>query len=75
MKCYFDMNPNDVFVYFQDVDKLKIEVDQVYKSLTYIKEVVDKETLQILPATASAVLETVTGVFSLLSNYFANQER
>ncbi|CAI9716445.1 rap guanine nucleotide exchange factor 1-like isoform X1 [Octopus vulgaris] len=67
-----DKHDKDITI--DDVDKLKIEVDHVYKSLKYIKEVVDKETLQILPATASAVLETVTGVFTLLSNFFSNQD-
>ncbi|XP_064617098.1 rap guanine nucleotide exchange factor 1-like isoform X2 [Liolophura sinensis] len=57
-----------------DIDKLKDEVANVHRSLGYIKEVVDKEKLQILPGSATIVLDTVMEVFTLLSNYFMNQE-
>ncbi|XP_076090493.1 rap guanine nucleotide exchange factor 1-like isoform X7 [Mytilus galloprovincialis] len=57
-----------------DVDKLQEEVNKVYRSLNYIKAVVDNEKLQVIPTTATVVLETVMDVFNLLSHFFMTKD-
>lgn len=57
-----------------DVDKLQEEVNKVYRSLNYIKAVVDNEKLQVIPTTATVVLETVMDVFNLLSHFFLTKD-
>ena len=63
------------FLYFQDLQKLQTEVDNVYRSLRYIKAVIDQEKVQIVPNTASVVLDTVNDVFVILNNFSQNHER
>jgi len=63
------------FMYSQDADKLQEEVDKVYRSLKYIKAVVDHEKLQVIPNTATVVLETVMDVFNLLNKFSMTQDR
>ncbi|XP_063425068.1 rap guanine nucleotide exchange factor 1-like isoform X11 [Mytilus trossulus] len=58
----------------KDVDKLQEEVNKVYRSLNYIKAVVDNEKLQVIPTTATVVLETVMDVFNLLSHFFMTKD-
>ena len=60
---------------FQDLDKLQSEVNNVYRSLRYIKAVVDQEKLQIVPNTATVILDTVMDVFTILNSFFMNQDR
>lgn len=60
---------------FQDVDRIDAESKKVFRSLRYIQDVVDKNILQLLPGSATVVLETVMEVYQLLSTYFINQER
>ncbi|XP_076090498.1 rap guanine nucleotide exchange factor 1-like isoform X12 [Mytilus galloprovincialis] len=59
---------------YKDVDKLQEEVNKVYRSLNYIKAVVDNEKLQVIPTTATVVLETVMDVFNLLSHFFMTKD-
>ncbi|KAK3601026.1 hypothetical protein CHS0354_008138 [Potamilus streckersoni] len=58
----------------QDIDKLQGEVNNVYKSLRFIRAVVDQEKFQIVPNTATVVLDTVMDVFTLQNNFFMNQD-
>ncbi|KAL5013075.1 hypothetical protein ScPMuIL_011626 [Solemya velum] len=57
-----------------DIDKLQLEVNNVHRSLQYITAVVDQEKVQIVPNTATVVLETVMDVFTLLNNFFVNKD-
>ncbi|KAK3087482.1 hypothetical protein FSP39_006537 [Pinctada imbricata] len=57
-----------------DVDKLQEEVNKVYRSLNFIKAVVDHEKLQVIPGTATVVLESVMDVFTMHSNFFLAQD-
>ena len=50
-------------------------MNNVYRSLRYIKAVVDGEKLQIVPSTATVILDTVNDVFTILNNFFLNQDR
>ncbi|XP_076090496.1 rap guanine nucleotide exchange factor 1-like isoform X10 [Mytilus galloprovincialis] len=61
-------------IFIKDVDKLQEEVNKVYRSLNYIKAVVDNEKLQVIPTTATVVLETVMDVFNLLSHFFMTKD-
>ncbi|XP_033727703.1 rap guanine nucleotide exchange factor 1-like isoform X2 [Pecten maximus] len=58
----------------EDSDKLQEEVNKVYRSLKYIRAVVDNEKLQVIPSTATVVLETVMDVFTLLNNFFLTKD-
>ncbi|XP_021352661.1 rap guanine nucleotide exchange factor 1-like isoform X1 [Mizuhopecten yessoensis] len=58
----------------EDSDKLQEEVNKVYRSLKYIRAVVDNEKLQVIPSTATIVLETVMDVFTLLNNFFLTKD-
>lgn len=64
-------------LYFQDLQKLQAEVDNVYRSLGYIKAVIDQEKPQIVlvPNTATVVLEHVNDVFLILNSFFISQDR
>ncbi|KAL4219471.1 Rap guanine nucleotide exchange factor 1 [Mactra antiquata] len=59
-----------------DLQKLQHEVDNVYRSLGYIKAVIDQEKPQIIlvPNTATVVLEHVNDVFLILNSFFLSQE-
>ncbi|XP_060590659.1 rap guanine nucleotide exchange factor 1-like isoform X2 [Ruditapes philippinarum] len=57
-----------------DLQKLRTEVDSVYRSLRYIKAVIDQEKLQIVPNTATVVLDTVNDVFLILNSFFMTQD-
>lgn len=59
----------------QDLQKLQSEVDNVYRSLRYIRAVIDQDKLQIVPSTATVVLDTVNDVFLILNNFFMTQDR
>lgn len=50
-------------------------VDEVYRSLKFIQEVIDKEKLQIVPGSATHVLNMVMDIFSFLNTFFNNQDR
>ena len=50
-------------------------MNNVYRSLRYIKAVVDQEKLQIVPNTATVILDTVMDVFTILNSFFMNQDR
>ena len=64
-----------LYCLLQDLDKLQSEVNNVYRSLRYIKAVVDQEKLQIVPNTATVILDTVMDVFTILNSFFMNQDR
>ncbi|XP_071155205.1 rap guanine nucleotide exchange factor 1-like isoform X13 [Mytilus edulis] len=68
------IKPDRQSVFVKDVDKLQEEVNKVYRSLNYIKAVVDNEKLQVIPTTATVVLETVMDVFNLLSHFFMTKD-
>ncbi|XP_048777777.2 rap guanine nucleotide exchange factor 1-like isoform X4 [Ostrea edulis] len=58
----------------KDVDKLQAEVEKVFRSLAYIKAVVDYQKPQVIPNTATVILENVMDVFTLLNNFFIAQD-
>ena len=64
-----------MYFVWQDLQKLRTEVDSVYRSLRYIKAVIDQEKLQIVPNTATVVLDTVNDVFLILNSFFMTQDR
>lgn len=64
-----------VLFVFQDVDKLQAEVEKVFRSLAYIKAVVEYQKPQVIPSTATVILENVMDVFTLLNNFFMAQDR
>ena len=59
----------------QDIEKLEQQSRKVYQTLGYMKDAVRKNIHQLLPGSATIVLETSMEVHQLLSNYFINQER
>ncbi|XP_062584214.1 rap guanine nucleotide exchange factor 1-like isoform X5 [Saccostrea cucullata] len=58
----------------KDVDKLQAEVEKVNRSLAYIKAVVQYQKPQVIPNTATVILENVMDVFNLLNNFFNAQD-
>ncbi|PVD22333.1 hypothetical protein C0Q70_18143 [Pomacea canaliculata] len=52
----------------QEADRLRGEVEEVHRTLTYIRAVVQQGKLEILPETATLILETVMNVFTTLRN-------
>ena len=66
---------NEYMLTFQDVDKLQAEVEKVFRSLAYIKAVVEYQKPQVIPNTATVILENVMDVFTLLNNFFIAQDR
>ncbi|XP_022322491.1 uncharacterized protein LOC111123983 isoform X7 [Crassostrea virginica] len=58
----------------KDVDKLQAEVEKVFRSLNYIKAVVEYQKPQVIPSTATVILENVMDVFNLLNNFFMAQD-
>ncbi|XP_011440592.3 rap guanine nucleotide exchange factor 1 isoform X4 [Magallana gigas] len=58
----------------KDVDKLQAEVEKVFRSLAYIKAVVEYQKPQVIPSTATVILENVMDVFTLLNNFFMAQD-
>ncbi len=63
------------FFSFQDIEKIELESKKIFQALHYIKDVVDKNILQMLPGSASIVLENILEIHQLLNNYFIDQER
>ncbi|XP_025112500.1 rap guanine nucleotide exchange factor 1-like isoform X4 [Pomacea canaliculata] len=61
-----DLNPHGPFV--KEADRLRGEVEEVHRTLTYIRAVVQQGKLEILPETATLILETVMNVFTTLRN-------
>ena len=59
----------------QDLQKLQTEVENVNRTLKYIQAVITQDKLQIVPNTATVVLDTVNDVFLILNNFFMTQER
>ncbi|WAR30689.1 RPGF1-like protein [Mya arenaria] len=62
------------FLSRQDLQKLQTEVDNVYRTLKYIEAVINQEKVQIVPNTATVVLDTVNDVFLILNNFFMTQD-
>ncbi|XP_052788313.1 rap guanine nucleotide exchange factor 1-like isoform X2 [Mya arenaria] len=58
----------------KDLQKLQTEVDNVYRTLKYIEAVINQEKVQIVPNTATVVLDTVNDVFLILNNFFMTQD-
>lgn len=52
----------------QEADRLRGEVEEVHRTLTYIRAVVQQGKLEILPETATLILDTVMNVFTTLRN-------
>ena len=59
----------------QDADRLEQESKKVFQALSYLQDVVDKNILQMLPGSATIVMETIMEVHQLLGKYFINEER
>ncbi|XP_052230046.1 rap guanine nucleotide exchange factor 1-like isoform X2 [Dreissena polymorpha] len=57
-----------------DLQKLQTEVENVNRTLKYIQAVITQDKLQIVPNTATVVLDTVNDVFLILNNFFMTQE-
>ncbi|XP_074654092.1 uncharacterized protein LOC141908130 [Tubulanus polymorphus] len=57
-----------------DVDKLHRESKKVFQALEYTQDVVDKNILQMLPGTATVVLECIMEVVQLLSIYLVTND-
>ncbi len=71
-ECYLG---NSLLWTLQDIEKIELESKKIFQALAYIKDVVDKKILQMLPGSASIVLETILEIHQLLNNYFIDQER
>ncbi|XP_067661881.1 rap guanine nucleotide exchange factor 1-like isoform X2 [Haliotis asinina] len=58
-----------------EADKLQMEVEEVNRTLNFIvRAVVTQGKHEVLPPSATLVLETVMNVFTLLSNHLLNQD-
>ena len=60
---------------FQETERLLGEVEEVNRTLTYIWAVVQQEKLEILPRSATLILDTVMNVFNTLRNTPAASDR
>ncbi|XP_076455431.1 uncharacterized protein LOC143290006 isoform X3 [Babylonia areolata] len=52
----------------KETERLQAEVEEVNRTLTYIRAVVQQEKLEILPHSATLILDTVMNVFNTLRN-------
>ena len=59
----------------QETERLLGEVEEVNRTLTYIRAVVQQEKLEILPRSATLILDTVMNVFNTLRNTPAASNR
>lgn len=57
------------------MDQLFLCKKDVLYALKYFQDVIEKNMLQLLPGSATIVLETVIAVFNVLSNTLTNDER
>lgn len=58
----------------KDVDCILHHVRQLANALRYFQDVVEKNTLEMLPGSASVVLETVLAIHSVLRKYLVNEQ-
>ena len=63
------------FHIYQNIEKITEESKKVYRAIEYLRGVVDKSILQMLPGSADVVLETVMEVHQLLGSYIIAQEK
>ena len=59
----------------QDMENLKAAMDEVNKTIKYINSVVNCGKLEVLPGSASVILETVMTIFTLLRYPQVAQDR
>lgn len=51
-----------------ETERLRAEVEEVHRTLTYIRAVVQQQKLEILPHSATHILDTIMNVFNTLRN-------
>jgi hypothetical protein len=52
----------------QETERLLAEVQEVNRTLIYVRAVVQQEKLEILPRSATLILDTIMNVFNTLRN-------
>lgn len=63
------------FFKYQDIDTILRSVRLLSTDLRYFQDVVEKNILEMLPGSATVVLETVLNIHSVLRESLVNEKR